>query len=46
MNLERLLEPGCADMPECRCGKEMRFAHIVVVFIRYVIALYIVPNVY
>ena len=29
MNMERLLEPGCTDMPECRCGKEMHFAHIV-----------------
>jgi hypothetical protein len=29
MNVERLLEPGCTDMPECRCGKEMHFAHIV-----------------
>ena len=29
MNVERLLEPGCTDMPECRCGKEMHFAQIV-----------------
>jgi hypothetical protein len=28
-NFERLLEPGCTDLPDCRCGKEMQFAHIV-----------------
>jgi hypothetical protein len=21
---ERLLVPGCAELPECRCGKEMK----------------------
>jgi hypothetical protein len=25
-DLERLLVPGCTELPECRCGKEMRFA--------------------
>jgi hypothetical protein len=29
MNVERLLEPGCTDLPECRCGKKMHFAHTV-----------------
>jgi hypothetical protein len=28
-DFERLLEPGCTDLPECRCGKEMHFASIV-----------------
>jgi hypothetical protein len=28
MNIERLLESG-GDPPECRCGKEMHFAHVV-----------------
>ena len=23
---ERLLVPGCTDLPDCRCGKEMRIA--------------------
>jgi hypothetical protein len=23
-DLERLLVAGCTEMPECRCGKEMR----------------------
>ena len=31
VDLERLLEPGCTDLPECRCGKEMHFAHVVFV---------------
>jgi hypothetical protein len=30
-DLERLLEPGCTDSPECRCGKEMHMAHVVFV---------------
>jgi hypothetical protein len=30
-DFERLLEPGCTDLPECRCGKEMHVAHIVFV---------------
>jgi DNA-directed RNA polymerase subunit RPC12/RpoP len=25
---ERLLVPGCTELPECRCGKEMRIAGI------------------
>jgi hypothetical protein len=25
---ERLLMPGCTELPECRCGKEMRIASI------------------
>ena len=25
---ERLLDPGNTEMPECRCGKEMRLSHI------------------
>jgi len=25
-DLERLLGPGCTELPDCRCGKEMRFA--------------------
>jgi hypothetical protein len=25
---ERLLEPNCTEMPECRCGKEMTLASI------------------
>jgi hypothetical protein len=29
-DFERLLEPGCTDLPECRCGKEMHFANIVI----------------
>jgi hypothetical protein len=28
-DFERLLEPDCTDLPECRCGKEMHFAQIV-----------------
>jgi hypothetical protein len=28
-DFERLLEPGCTDLPECRCGKEMHFASVV-----------------
>jgi hypothetical protein len=24
-DFERLLELGCTDLPECRCGKEMHF---------------------
>ncbi len=23
---ERLLVPGCTELPECRCGKEMQIA--------------------
>ena len=23
---ERLLVPGCTELPDCRCGKEMRIA--------------------
>ena len=26
-DLERLLVPGCTDMPACRCGKEMHIHH-------------------
>ena len=25
---ERLLVPGCTELPECRCGKEMQIASI------------------
>jgi peptide subunit release factor 1 (eRF1) len=25
---ERLLEPGCTDGPDCRCGQEMQIARI------------------
>jgi hypothetical protein len=25
-DFERLLEPGCTDLPACQCGKEMRIA--------------------
>jgi len=25
---ERLLEPGCTELPACRCGKEMTVARI------------------
>ena len=25
---ERLLVPGCTELPECRCGKEMHVASI------------------
>jgi hypothetical protein len=30
-DFERFLVPDCTDLPECRCGKEMHFAHIVFV---------------
>lgn len=26
--IERLLEPGCTELPECRCGKEMQIASV------------------
>ena len=26
-DLERLLAPGCAELPACRCGEEMRLDH-------------------
>ena len=25
---ERLLVPGCTELPECRCGKEMQIARV------------------
>ena len=25
---ERLLVPGCTELPECRCGKEMQIASV------------------
>ncbi len=25
---ERLLEPGCSEMPDCRCGREMKLTSI------------------
>ena len=27
-SFERLLVPGCTELPECRCGKEMQIASI------------------
>jgi len=27
LSLERLLEPGSTDLPDCKCGKEMRLTH-------------------
>jgi hypothetical protein len=30
-DIERFLVPGCTDLPDCRCGKEMHVAHIVFV---------------
>ena len=27
-SFERLLVPGCTELPECRCGKEMLIASI------------------
>ena len=27
-SIERLLVPGCTDLPECRCRKEMHLANI------------------
>jgi hypothetical protein len=26
--IERLLEPGCTELPDCRCGKEMQIASV------------------
>jgi len=26
MDFERLLDPGCTELPACRCGKEMHVA--------------------
>jgi hypothetical protein len=26
VDFERLLVPGCTDLPACRCGKEMQIA--------------------
>jgi hypothetical protein len=26
--IERLLVPGCTEMPDCRCGEEMKIARV------------------
>ena len=31
---ERLLEPGCTEMPACRCGQEMKLVRVEPISIR------------